>query len=394
MTMVIPRLDRRSALEIIERHADRDLADLGHELPLQPDGLTYPPVGGARLDPNAETWGLLRADLLSLAYAHGMPEPMQRRGEFEGRCARLLHERLPMSAHEAAHDEVWSYITCCWLLDVARWRWGHEADVRRFIGDLNRNTFRRLWWRAETFGPGVDLTRLGEDELVAIMERPTIASDQRLAQTMAAEFLDRVGAEAQEHGRMLLMRDASKRILRLTPFVDMAALDDAELRHLVAETYERAAAGIEGRSAAPADAQRSTPAPRADPAVTSVERLVMDSAPSEPDQEPAAGPPDDFEAVAAIALDLVRRTGNVTNLKLRELTNITADEAREVFKHLLDRGTLVRRGTKRGTHYVFAEETPAPATEPVSATAKDAAEPRPTTEKADSSLRRFLRRRR
>ena len=38
-----------------------------------------------------------------------------------------------------------------------------------------------MWWRAEVLGPDVDLAKLGEDELVNIMERPTLFSDRRLA---------------------------------------------------------------------------------------------------------------------------------------------------------------------------------------------------------------------
>ena len=91
---------------------------------------------------------------------------VQKPSEFEGRTARLVREHLDISPNEASHEEVWSYLTCCWLLDVAVWRFGVNADRRRFVGNVNRNTFRRLWWRAEVLGPDVDLTQLGEDELV------------------------------------------------------------------------------------------------------------------------------------------------------------------------------------------------------------------------------------
>ena len=130
--------------------------------------------------------------LVELATSHGMPGAVDRTAEFEGNCARILRDRLEMTPHEASHEEVWSYLTCCWLLDIAVWRFGAEADERRYIGNVNRNTFRRLWWRAEVLGPEIDLTRLGEDELVNIMERPTIAADRRLARAIAAEFLARV----------------------------------------------------------------------------------------------------------------------------------------------------------------------------------------------------------
>ena len=137
-----------------------------------------------------------------------------------------------MSANEASHEEVWSYLTCCWLLDVAVWRFGVDADERRFIGNVNRNTFRRLWWRAEILGPDIDLTKLGEDELVNIMERPTIASDRRLARMVVQEFLARVDRGAAD-SRMFLMRDGIKRLFRLTPLMSFQALADYELRAVV-----------------------------------------------------------------------------------------------------------------------------------------------------------------
>ena len=125
---------------------------------------------------------------LSVAPARddGMPNATERGAGFEGRGARLVHDLLPMTAHEASHEEVWSYVTCCWLFDVAIWRFGATAPENRFLGDLNRNTFRRMWWRAEVLGPDIDLARLGEDELVAIMERPTIASDSAIGEDSRA----------------------------------------------------------------------------------------------------------------------------------------------------------------------------------------------------------------
>ena len=105
-----------------------------------------------------------------------------------------------MTPHEASQDEVWSYLTCCWLLDVAFWRFGADASIDRFIGHLNRNTFRRMWWRAEVLGPDVDLAQLGEDELVNIMERPTLFSDRRLARTIALELLSRVTEGSRSSG--------------------------------------------------------------------------------------------------------------------------------------------------------------------------------------------------
>jgi hypothetical protein len=351
----------------------RDLPDLDVVV-------TYAAVGGTAVDHSALQ--ALRRALRELAREHGMPDSQARLMEFDGRAARMVREMLPMSAHEASQEEVWSYLTCCWLLDVAVWRFGATADQRRFIGNVNRNTFRRLWWRAEVLGPEIDLARLGEDELVNIMERPTIASDARLARTVARTFLHRLD-DGPTHERMMLMREAMKRLLRLTPFVAFGTLDDDELGLLVGDVFDAAAAGLAGEIAAlPVRAPgRVRPS---DPDVVEVPRLVI--APGHPGED-GAGPDhgDDFETVAQVAVDIARRTGRVTNSTLREVAAISAEEAREVFRLLMERGELVRCGVKRGTHYIVPDGD-----EPRTSSSRAPGAP-PTGEGA---LRRLLRRRR
>jgi len=241
--IVLPRIAKHTANEILKEHLATGLAEIASSMPDLPSNVTYTPVGGRRIEP--QQLEQLRADVVELAREHGMPNRIFAPSVFEGRGARLLREALPMSANEASHEEVWSYLTCCWLLDVAVWRFGVDADERRFIGNVNRNTFRRLWWRAEILGPDIDLTQLGEDELVNIMERPTIASDRRLARTVALEFLARVDEGAAD-SRMQLMREAMKRLLRLTPLVAFAALADDELRTVVEHCFTAAAEGLSG----------------------------------------------------------------------------------------------------------------------------------------------------
>ena len=188
-----------------------------------------------------------------LAADHGMPEPIREVSVFEGRAAQALRRALPMSPHEASQEEVWSYLTCCWLLDVAIWRFGEDASDDRFIGHVNRNTFRRMWWREEVLGSAVDLTRLGEDELVNIMERPTLYVDVRLAQAIAREFLSRVD-RGDVPDRMRLMREATKRLLRLTPFLAFMALADDQVDLVVADAFDAALAGLRGATGSDAAA--------------------------------------------------------------------------------------------------------------------------------------------
>ena len=399
MTIVMPRLDRDSAAALIKHHRHAALNEIEAAMPDLTPVPTYSPVGGARIEQgDLES---LREAVMTLAREHGMPQPGAREHlqVFEGRAARVLHERLPMTPHEASQEEVWSYVTCCWLLDVAIWRFGAETSDDRFIGHLNRNTFRRMWWRAEILGADVDLTRLGEDELVNIMERPTLSSDRRLARAIALEFLDRVERGIAPE-RMRLMREATKRVLRLTPFVALSALDDHAVGLFVSDAFDAAAAGLAGESLViPPRVSQSPRQPSSD--VTNAP--VMTFRPPSDEADPTNGTQgsvDNFDEIAQAALDIVRRTGMVTTQALREVVPITSDEAREVFRVLIERGELARRGVKRGTHYVLPDsqprqQVPEPSpgrSVPPPPRPSPRAPARPRQSQAETALRRLLRR--
>jgi len=381
MTVVLPRLNRETATALIAQHVASDPATIAESMPIHPPTVTYSPTGGVPIGETALRD--IRAALVTIAREHGWPNaPVHGTSEFEGKSARVLHRSLPMTPHEASHDEIWSYLTCCWLLDIAVWRFGSGADERRFIGNINRNTFRRMWWRAEVLGDNVDLTLFGEDELVAIMERPTIASDRRLARAVAAEFLQRAG----DGERMQLMRDAMKRLLRLTPIVAFTALGDSDLEELVEDTFDAASAGLRGESVARSERELRD-APPQSPDVESVTHIGFSEPLSHEDARLAsASRIADLDTVGEVALDIARRTGRVTNMSLREVIPITAEEAREVFAVLMVEGALARRGVKRGTYYVLGD---ARDPEALTVTPSETASGR---ESADSGLRRFLRR--
>ncbi|MFN8228935.1 MAG: hypothetical protein U0R18_19690 [Mycobacterium sp.] len=360
--IVLPRLDRYAATELIAEHRCRALAEISGAMPDLSRVVTYSPVGGRRIDQSdlAE----LRGAVVEIATDYGMPGRISDISGFEGRTARILHEMLPMSANESSYEEVWSYLTCCWLMDVAVWRFGEGADDRRFIGNINRNTFRRLWWRAEMLGTDIDLTQLGEDELVNIMERPSIARDRRLARTVAIEFLARVHDGAAD-SRMQLMRDAMKRLLRLTPVVAFPGLSDEDLRTIVEQCFTAAAEGVSGgeperagRHRLPAQIETGEDRwdiPHVSPGVTAIDRITIPETAGSVGSAPAASP--EFDSVAKTALAIARNAGRVTNTSLRELVPITAGEAREVLKALVQDGLLASRGVRRGTYYVLSDSS-------------------------------------
>jgi hypothetical protein len=354
VTLLMRRLDREAAKELIADHVRLPIPQLAAGLPLMTVDFTYSPIGGTRV--TDDELGAVRRELLEIAHAHGYPESIERTPELEARLGEALHRALPMTPHEASQEDAWTYLTCCWLLDVAVWRFGTDADERRFIGNVNRNTFRRLWWRREVLGAEVPLDRLGEDELVSIMERPTIASDRRLARGIASRFLAVVEA-ADGVERMHLMREAMKRLMRLTPFVSFHALRDDELDAMVSTAFESANAALKGLEA-PALKALGSIAPEPSPAVVQLERRDLGADETRPPEgDGVRVDVADVSGVATAAVSIAKRTGRVTNASLREATAVSPQEARDAFNLLMDTGVLARRGVRRGTHYVIAKST-------------------------------------
>jgi hypothetical protein len=116
MTVVLPRLDRASAERVLERYRHEPVDTLSSHMPDESAPVTYAAVGGSRVD--RSTLEALRTDVLRLAVDHGMPGPIRDVSVFEGRAAQMIRRVLPMTPNEASHEEVWSFLTFCWLLDV------------------------------------------------------------------------------------------------------------------------------------------------------------------------------------------------------------------------------------------------------------------------------------
>jgi hypothetical protein len=173
----------------------------------------------------------------------GYPESFRdsRRGSFDAASGRILHQLMDIAPSEAAREGAWAFMACVLLPDLVRWRFPGEAGQstthERFLGGVRglRNTFGRVWWRAELLKQGGSrdvyelLELLGEDELVQIMERPSLAGSRRLARQVGESFLDSA-VRNPATSRSDLMRESMKRLRRLLPFVSFDALDDVVLR--------------------------------------------------------------------------------------------------------------------------------------------------------------------
>jgi len=180
----------------------------------------------------------------AIAEQHGFPRPLVQRSDptrrFDQAIATALLDIMHISPVDASEDGVWSFLSLVVLPDVAFWRWpnrGSRTDYERLIG-RPRNVFRRLWWRAYTLGPAASGALL-EDEAVAIMERPTLGGDPRLARLIAEDHLRGVAA-FPETSRTELLRQVAKRLRRMSTVVTFAALGDTALTELIAEVSSAA----------------------------------------------------------------------------------------------------------------------------------------------------------
>ncbi len=219
---------------------------------------TFTSVGGQRQGGEA----LARAvayGLRELAEKDGYPRSpkVTRRRSFDLRAAVFLHQKLsPAVPAEPMRLEWWQLLACVLVPDLVLWRFrGRDGntiahvDEQRFLGSWVRNTFSRLWWRAELLSdPGegdpyhlIDTAAGGllEDNMVALIERPWTAGHPQLAKTIAQVFLRTLDStdfnEDVENPRQLLMRELMKRVIRRSSYTVWTALTHEETSAVVEE---------------------------------------------------------------------------------------------------------------------------------------------------------------
>lgn len=189
----------------------------------------------------------LAESVRDVAASLGYPRPLSRPNvaRFDQPCGELLLEQMQIVPADAASEDVWSFLTLIALPDVALWRFPDMKD-ERFLG-RPRNAFRRLWWRAYTLAgentPGSAASDpLGEDELVNIFERPSIARTAALAQSMTRAI--RGLPTTPGVPRSEVMRELAKRVRRLLSYVSVDVLDRVEVDALVHAELEASVAAI------------------------------------------------------------------------------------------------------------------------------------------------------
>ncbi|BBZ20883.1 hypothetical protein MGAD_52180 [Mycolicibacterium gadium] len=160
------------------------------------------------------------------------PVSRTRVAEFDRILGACLLENMRIVPSDAAAEGVWSFLTLVLLPEVGPWRFP-DAGAKRYRG-VHRNVLRRTWWRAYVLGSdlgGATNTspHLGEDELVQIFERSSLAANHHIARAIAAAIHRSAGDLPV--GRSDFVRDLTRRLLRLMPFMsfDALAIEDFEM---------------------------------------------------------------------------------------------------------------------------------------------------------------------
>jgi DNA-directed RNA polymerase subunit RPC12/RpoP len=218
---------------------------------------TYAPTGGNRV--KESHLQNIQEQIRKVASQHGYPVAINdagRRG-FDAASGKILHSLMNITPAEASNQAIWSFMGCVLLPDIVRWRFPGASSIsatERFLGGSRglRNTFGRVWWRGQVLysssnaDPYKLLDLLGEDELVQITERPNLAGSPTLANQVCKSFLETLDSYS-EITRSDLLRDAMKRLRRLTPLVSFDSLDQVVLKTVIDQVFNQSVLSLGGK---------------------------------------------------------------------------------------------------------------------------------------------------
>ena len=261
---VYPRLDQRVLERLIAeyRRIVRESSDpvlaVAQEVSSQvlaPGRVSHSAVGGELV--SEAHLAELRTTLRALAATYGYPDqgPAERSpkwSQYDRETASTLRSSMTITPTDAGSRDVWAHMNGWLVPDLVLWRWGLAgADrgdgVARFAHGSRwfpRNQMGRLWWRCEVFGDLYTNGVLGEDQVTAIFERPSLGFNPPLARAIARCWSEH--SEASGVGAEDLMRDATKRIRRLLPFVALYTLTEEELGAVVGSAFAQSKVALAG----------------------------------------------------------------------------------------------------------------------------------------------------
>lgn len=237
---LLPRLSPINVEQLLDELEAEDLAQF--EFNGLPDEATFAATGGSPV--SAANLKKLRLEVLSLAKDCGFPEKKTARARAEFDEALTIHFGVHeyFRTGEAYRDDVWAFIATALLPDLTVWRFSLGA-VGRFQGGV-RNTFQRLWLRAQALDKGERsrdrweyIEALSEDALVQITERPSIGGDPLLAKVVAQAIID--ASKKVKKGQLeKLVRDGVIQVRLRNEIYVLSALDETETATIVGLCFD------------------------------------------------------------------------------------------------------------------------------------------------------------
>lgn len=241
--VVFPRLSQAKAVELLQDYSGRPPAELlSNSSTLLTQAFWYPTAALRASEPILQN---LQKSMRECAVEFGYPGTTGTKSaqltQFDRSAGRILFEKMPIVPADAASDDVWSFISLVVLPDVAFWRFPNrdkKPHYERILG-RSRNVFRRLWWRTFTVGEELGAFLL-EDEATAIMERPSLGGNPRIATAMARTHMEWVSSTSRERlPRTEVLREVAKRVLRLSMVATLSSLDDTELKDTMSAEFAK-----------------------------------------------------------------------------------------------------------------------------------------------------------
>lgn len=249
--ILLPRLDR-GEVDLVAGQLNLKLSDPENTLELV-DQLELRPhwnlSGGFEI--GAKDRIEIAEGLESIAREHGYPDypTVASQQAFDRKACRLLHHSdvLIRAKGDTNRPAAWAGLTCLDVPHLAVWRHyekGKGISRDRLHGGP-RNFLRRLWLRKSALlldeKEGHDswelIDQMTEDAVVQIIERPSLASDRRLASFMGLEWI-----RHRDNGIKMepVMRVATRRLRATSQTRMLSALNDQTLKQVVMDAFNYA----------------------------------------------------------------------------------------------------------------------------------------------------------
>lgn len=215
----------------------------------------------ARQRAGSEELMSLRLKIIGIAEGFGFPSAVSSKSlvEFDRTVGPEIHAQMAIMPSDASSIDVWNFVNTAVVPDVVLWRYGrfnvqnkkwNISEDRLF--DMTRTTMGRLWWRVHLLGPEL-ASRLGEDEVVNLLEKPRIGGYPLLSRAMGERLLA-FADESSTGRRMELFRDATKRLVRKMAVQSVFIMTPVQIEEFVTSLFNESAAalGIPELAASPA----------------------------------------------------------------------------------------------------------------------------------------------